>query len=84
VLCMQYLHLRRLADNPDWPGALKRRVAREVLEQGALINSLRVEPELGSPSRGGLPDTLARRVGDGWQLSGHKLYTTGIPGLTWL
>lgn len=34
VLCMQYLHLRRLADNPDWPGALKRRVAREVLEQG--------------------------------------------------
>ena len=84
VLCMQYLHLRRLADNPDWPGALKRRVAREVLEQGALINSLRVEPELGSPSRGGLPGTLARRVGDGWQLSGHKLYTTGIPGLTWL
>lgn len=84
VLCMQYLHLRRLADNPDWPGALKRRVAREVLEQGALINSLRVEPELGSPSRGGLPGTLARRVGDGWRLSGHKLYTTGIPGLTWL
>ena len=81
---MQYLHLRRLADNPDWPGALKRRVAREVLEQGALINSLRVEPELGSPSRGGLPGTLARRVGDGWQPSGHKLYTTGIPGLTWL
>lgn len=55
-----------------------------MLEQGALINSLRVEPELGSPSRGGLPGTLARRVGDGWQLSGHKLYTTGIPGLTWL
>lgn len=78
VLCMQYLHLRRLADNPDWPGALKRRVAREVLEQGALINSLRVEPELGSPSRGGLPGTLARRVGDGWRLSGHKLYTAKI------
>ncbi|MBB4864922.1 alkylation response protein AidB-like acyl-CoA dehydrogenase [Pseudomonas nitritireducens] len=84
VLCMQYLHLRRLADNPDWPEALKRRVAREALEQGALINSLRVEPELGSPARGGLPQTIARREGDGWRLSGHKLYTTGIPGLTWL
>ena len=60
VLCMQYLHLRRLADNPGWPEALKRRVAREALEQGALINSLRVEPELGSPSRGGLPQTVAQ------------------------
>ncbi|MFR0691161.1 acyl-CoA dehydrogenase family protein [Enterobacterales bacterium AE_CKDN230030158-1A_HGKHYDSX7] len=84
VLCMQYLHLRRLADNPAWPEALKQRVAHEALEQGALINSLRVEPELGSPARGGLPQTIARRVGDGWRLSGHKLYTTGIPGLTWL
>lgn len=84
VLCMQYLHLRRLADNPAWPEALKQRVAHEALEQGALINSLRVEPELGSPARGGLPQTVARRVGDGWRLSGHKLYTTGIPGLTWL
>jgi alkylation response protein AidB-like acyl-CoA dehydrogenase len=27
---------------------------------------------------------VARRVGDGWQLSGHKLYTTGIPALRWL
>ncbi|UXJ53426.1 acyl-CoA dehydrogenase [Pseudomonas citronellolis] len=84
VLCMQYLHLRRLADNPGWPEVLKRRVAREALEQGALINSLRVEPELGSPSRGGLPQTVARRDGECWRLSGHKLYTTGIPGLTWL
>ncbi|MFS2123811.1 acyl-CoA dehydrogenase [Pseudomonas sp. Pseusp97] len=84
VLCMQYLHLRRLADNPAWPESLKRRVAREALEQGALINSLRVEPELGSPARGGLPQTIARRHADGWRLSGHKLYTTGIPGLTWL
>lgn len=84
VLCMQYLHLRRLADNPAWPETLKQRVAHEALEQGALINSLRVEPELGSPARGGLPQTVARRVGDGWRLSGHKLYTTGIPGLTWL
>ncbi|MBC8057061.1 MAG: acyl-CoA dehydrogenase, partial [Rhizobiales bacterium] len=25
-----------------------------------------------------------RRVGEGWQLSGHKLYTTGIPALRWL
>ncbi|MBN3743550.1 acyl-CoA dehydrogenase, partial [Burkholderia sp. Tr-20355] len=50
----------------------------------ALINALRVEPALGSPSRGGLPATIARRDGDGWRLSGHKLYSTGIPALRWL
>ncbi|KRW62092.1 acyl-CoA dehydrogenase family protein [Pseudomonas sp. TTU2014-080ASC] len=84
VLCMQYLYHRRLADNPNWPAELKRRVIREALEEGALINSLRVEPELGSPARGGLPQTVAKRQADGWILDGHKLYTTGIPGLTWL
>lgn len=84
VLCMQYLYHRRLADNPNWPETLKRRVIREAVEEGALINSLRVEPELGSPARGGLPQTVAKRQADGWILDGHKLYTTGIPGLTWL
>src|SRR5690606_9879234 len=84
VLCMQYLYHRRLADNPNWPEALKRRGIREAVGEGALINSLRVEPELGSPARGGLPQTVAKRQADGWILDGHKLYTTGIPGLTWL
>ena len=27
---------------------------------------------------------MARRDGDGWRLSGHKLYSTGIPALRWL
>ncbi len=84
VLCMQYLYHRRLVANPNWPEALKRRVMRGAVERGELINSLRVEPELGSPARGGLPQTVARRRADGWLLDGHKLYTTGIPGLTWL
>ncbi|WP_009916467.1 acyl-CoA dehydrogenase family protein, partial [Burkholderia humptydooensis] len=34
--------------------------------------------------RGGLPATVARRDGDGWRVSGHKLYSTGIPALRWL
>ncbi len=50
----------------------------------AFINSLRVEPELGSPARGGLPDTVATRRAEGWDISGHKIYTTGIEGLRWL
>jgi alkylation response protein AidB-like acyl-CoA dehydrogenase len=52
----------------------------------ALINALRVEPELGTPARGGLPATVAHRLPDdrGWRLIGRKTYSTGIPRLRWL
>lgn len=71
-------------DNP-WPAAVREVVQRSAVEEGALVNALRVEPELGTPARGGLPATLAtRRDGGGWTLSGHKIYTTGIPRLSWL
>ncbi|WP_321782452.1 acyl-CoA dehydrogenase family protein [Burkholderia pyrrocinia] len=85
VLTMTYLQHRALgrADN-RWPAPVRRAVFDSAVAQGALINALRVEPALGSPSRGGLPDTVARRDGDGWRLSGHKLYSTGIPALRWL
>ena len=42
----------------------------------------RVEPELGSPARGGLPQTLARRTHEGWRISGTKRFVTGSEGLT--
>jgi alkylation response protein AidB-like acyl-CoA dehydrogenase len=84
IFVMQCLYHLRLQANPNWPTALKERVARDAVERGALINSLRVEPELGSPSRGGLPATVGRRDGERWILNGRKLYSTGSPGLTWL
>ncbi|MDE1182400.1 acyl-CoA dehydrogenase family protein [Paraburkholderia sp.] len=83
ILVMQCLYHLRLQANPNWPVALKQRVARDAVEHGALINSLRVEPELGSPSRGGLPATVGRRDADHWIVNGRKLYSTGSPGLTW-
>lgn len=85
ILTMTYLqHLALAHEGSRWPLALRERVARDAVREGALVNALRVEPLLGSPSRGGLPDTMARRAGDGWRLSGHKLYCTGIEGLRWL
>ncbi|QQK04437.1 acyl-CoA dehydrogenase family protein [Burkholderia anthina] len=85
VLTMTYLQHRALgrADN-RWPARLRAAVFDSAVDEGALINALRVEPALGSPSRGGLPETIARRDGDGWRLSGHKLYSTGMPALRWL
>ncbi|TDH60472.1 acyl-CoA dehydrogenase [Dankookia rubra] len=84
VLAMQYIKHAALARSPAWPAALRQRVQRDAVTRGALINALRVEPELGSPTRGGLPATVARRTAEGWLVSGHKRYSTGIPGLHWL
>ncbi len=50
----------------------------------ALLNSAQVEPRIGSPSHGSPPETVARRSGDVWRISGHKQYATGIPALKWV
>ncbi|MDN4589442.1 acyl-CoA dehydrogenase [Xenophilus aerolatus] len=85
ILVMTYLQHQGLArPGSRWPRHLAEQVVRDAVAHGALINSLRVEPALGSPARGGLPGTVARREGESWVISGHKLYTTGIEGLSWL
>ncbi len=83
VLSMHYIQHLVMARSTRWPGRLSRRLARETVEGMALINALRVEPDLGSPSRGGLPATVARRTETGWRLSGRKIYSTGAPILKW-
>jgi alkylation response protein AidB-like acyl-CoA dehydrogenase len=84
ILTMQTLQHAGLGRNRRWPDAVYETVARSAVRDGALINALRVEPELGTPARGGLPSTVARRTASGWRLSGHKIFCTGIPVLTWL
>jgi alkylation response protein AidB-like acyl-CoA dehydrogenase len=83
VLSMHYIQHLVMARSSRWPARLSRRLARETVEGVALINALRVEPELGSPARGGLPATIARRTETGWRLSGRKIYSTGAPILKW-
>lgn len=83
VLSMHYIQHLVMSRSTRWPQHLARRLARESVEGVALINALRVEPELGSPARGGLPATIARRTETGWRLSGRKIYSTGAPILKW-
>jgi len=83
VLVMQYIQHARLQESKSWPEHLRLRVADEAVRDGALINALRVEPDLGTPARGGLPATIARRTAEGWRISGSKIYSTGSHGLTW-
>jgi len=86
VLTMQYMQQRAMgrAGSP-WPEVLARQLVQESVREVSLINALRVEPELGSPARGGLPATVARRAGEGggWRITGHKIYSTGAPILRW-
>jgi len=83
VLSMHYIQHLVMARSTRWPGRLSRKLARDAVEGVALINALRVEPDLGSPARGGLPATIARKTETGWRLSGRKIYSTGAPILKW-
>lgn len=51
---------------------------------GSLFNSIASEPELGSPSRGGLPATIATEKEGGYVVRGRKTWSTGGQHLTHL
>jgi alkylation response protein AidB-like acyl-CoA dehydrogenase len=77
-----FIHAKQ-ARGTVWPEKLYARILAESAQRPTLINSARVEPELGSPSRGGLPATVARSTSAGWLISGHKRFTTGAAGLSY-
>src|SRR3954468_17912794 len=83
VLSMHYIQHLVMARSTRWPGRLSRKLAQEAVDGLALVKALRVEPDLGSPARGGLPATIARKTETGWRLSGRKIYSTGAPILKW-
>ena len=68
-----------LAGGRGFPQPLLERIYREVVERGAMINSAASEPDLGSPSRGGMYATTAMRDGNGWRINGRKNWTTLAP-----
>ncbi len=80
--------LGELAETRSWPPALFELICRQAVERGALINSIATEPELGSPSRGGKPKTIAVPVDDGaqkaWLLSGRKSFGSMSPTLDYM
>jgi alkylation response protein AidB-like acyl-CoA dehydrogenase len=84
VLTMHYLMHAGAARERRWPEAVYRQVCESSVRDVALINAFRVEPELGTPARGGLPATIAARSADSWRISGHKIYSTGSPMLSWM
>ena len=53
----------------EWSEVAREALVESSLAGPALANHLRVEPELGTPARGGVPATRAVRVPSGWRLS---------------
>lgn len=70
------------AERGHWPEEHYRHIVAKGRDRPILLNAARVEPELGSPSRGGLPQTIARRTATGWSITGTKRFVTGSEGLT--
>lgn len=83
ILVMHYLHTVSFALSPLWQEPLRSALFRSIRHEGALINGLRVEPELGTPARGGLPATAVVRKNGVYRLSGTKIFSTGSYALSW-
>ena len=84
VLSMHYSQHFSIRTSGKWPAHLIERVTKANRDGVALLNAAQVEPRVGSPSHGSLPETIARKVGNEWRITGHKSYATGIPLLKWV
>ncbi|WP_025026743.1 acyl-CoA dehydrogenase family protein [Caldalkalibacillus mannanilyticus] len=71
--------LLNLFHTQAWDEKNYQKICREVIERGAMINSCSTEPETGSPSRGGKPQTTAKLVEDSWIINGRKTWSTLSP-----
>jgi len=83
-----HLHVTGAAAQSDaWPPALRERLFRAVVDDGALVNAASTEEGGGSPARGAIPGTIATpTAGTGpasgsWRLTGEKTWTTWLPAL---
>lgn len=76
-------HLGIIMDMNDklpWQGEDFDELMKQV-KAGALVNRAASEPMTGSPTRGGKPETTARKTEEGWMINGRKTFTTLAPVL---
>ncbi len=92
ALCFT-MHIQTLghaAEARAWQPELFAHICRAAVQEGALLNAVASEAELGSPSRGGRPATTATperdRDGDlvAWRINGRKTWASMSPALTWM
>ncbi|MDQ0220675.1 acyl-CoA dehydrogenase [Peribacillus cavernae] len=69
-----------LVENQNWDEEVLDEFFREIAN-GALVNRAATEPQTGSPTRGGRPETTAVKKGNKWLINGRKTFTTLAPVL---
>lgn len=69
------------AQQRNWRNAAFAALCAECVSPGIFVNSVHSEPEMGSPSRGGLPATRATPVEGGYVIDGQKRWATFAPAL---
>lgn len=74
---------KHTGENESWDNDKFQEFADDVKKTGALLNNAATEPATGSPTRGGKPETTAKKSGDGWVISGRKTFTTMAPILSY-
>jgi alkylation response protein AidB-like acyl-CoA dehydrogenase len=72
--------IKNLGEKRLWKDDVFRRVSHEV-KKGALLNGAASEAQTGSPTRGGKPQTTAKKDGNSWIINGRKIFTTMSPVL---
>ena len=74
----------RVGEMRNYPADITATICHDIVQNGALVNAVASEKELGSPSRGGLPNTTATWDGTQWRINGHKLFVSMAPALNYL
>ncbi|MGV3487902.1 MAG: acyl-CoA dehydrogenase family protein [Tuberibacillus sp.] len=75
--------LMDLAVRREWNEGVFERLCRHIVENGVFINRAMTENQTGNPTRGGRPHTKATKVAGGWEINGHKTFTTLSPIAEW-
>ena len=85
VAAMQHQVIGHQRETRSWRPDAYERIMQEAVA-GGLLNHLGSEPQMGSPSRGGLPATTVEPTPDGERLliNGHKTWCSGGHHLTHL
>lgn len=82
---MQVHVVGAMRDATAFPEAIRERLYRAIVADGALVNNAATEEGGGSPARGAIPGTTAVPIpaasGGGWRLTGEKTWTTWLPVL---
>lgn len=68
--------VKELSEEKPWDEKMYDRIATEIGAKQKLINRIATEPATGSPTRGGMPETTAKKDGNDYVINGRKSFAT--------